>query len=187
MSGNAAAANIEGFVYVAMNAFSQTSMNYTGQNAGAKRYDRVRRILILCSLCVSVTGIILGGGIYLAARPLLGIYITDSPEAIAYGVTRMMFVGLPYFLCGLMEVVTGSLRGLGASTTPMVISVLGVCGMRLGWIFTIFRDPRFHSLESLFASYPISWIFTFAVDIIAFIFIYRRHVRQSQQNLLHHR
>ena len=178
VAGNAAAANIEGFVYVAMNAFSQTAVNYTGQNVGANRFDRVRKIALLCILCVAATGMLMGGAIYLCARPLLGIYITDSPDAILYGITRMSFVGLPYFLCGMMDVATGSLRGLGSSLTPMVISVLGVCGIRLGWIFTIFRDPRFHSLESLFISYPISWTITFLIEMTAFFIIYRRRAKQ---------
>jgi len=184
VAGNAAAANIEGFVYVAMNAFSQTAVNYTGQNSGAGRYDRVRKIFFLCCVCVAVTGMVLGGGIYLFARPLLSIYITDSPQAIAYGIIRMSFVGLPYFLCGIMDAATGSLRGLGASVAPMIISVLGVCGIRLGWIYTIFRDPRFHTLESLFISYPISWIFTFIAETIAFLIIYRRHIRRSHDSAL---
>ena len=187
VSGNAAASNIEGFVYVAMNAFSQTAVNYTGQNAGAGRYDRVRKVLLLCSVSVAVTGILLGGGIYLFARPLLGIYITDSPDAIAYGILRMSFVGLPYFLCGMMEVATGSLRGMGSSLSPMIMSVLGVCGLRLGWIYTIFRDPRFHSLESLFISYPISWTFTFLIQLVAFFIVFRRHTKQAANATLSHR
>ncbi len=180
VSGNASAANIEGFVYVAMNAFSQTAINYTGQNLGAGRFDRVRKIAFLCILCVAVTGMVMGGGTYLFARPLLSIYITDSPEAIAYGITRMSFVGLLYFLCGMMDVATGCLRGLGSSLAPMIISVLGVCGIRLGWIYTIFRDPRFHSLESLFISYPISWSITFLIELAAFLIIFRRTKRLSE-------
>ena len=182
VAGNAAAANIEGFVYVSMNAFSQTAVNYTGQNVGAKRFDRVRKVFLLCMACVAVTGIITGGSVYLGARSLLGIYITDSPEAIVYGITRMGLVGLPYFLCGLMEVATGCLRGLGSSLTPMIISVLGVCGIRLGWIFTIFRDPRFHSLESLFISYPFSWTVTFLIEAAAFIVLFRRYVARSKKD-----
>ena len=182
VSGNAAAANIEGFVYVAMNAFSQTAVNYTGQNTGAGRFDRVRKIFFLCTVCVAVTGIVMGGGVYLGARPLLSIYITDSPEAITYGIIRMSFVALFYFLCGMMDVATGCLRGLGSSLAPMIISVLGVCGIRLGWIFTIFRDPRFHSLESLFISYPISWAITFVIEMMAFFVIYRR-MKQAANSL----
>ena len=124
----------------------------------------------------------MGGGVYLGARPLLGIYITDSPEAITYGIIRMGFVALFYFLCGMMDVATGCLRGLGSSLAPMIISVLGVCGIRLGWIFTIFRDPRFHSLESLFISYPISWTITFVIEMMAFFVIYRR-MKQAANSL----
>ena len=87
---------------------------------------------------------------------------------------RLGCICLPYFLCGLMEVATGCLRGLGSSLTPMVISVLGVCGIRLGWIFTIFRDPRFHSLESLFISYPFSWTVTFLFQMAAFFLVYKK-------------
>ncbi len=184
VAGSAAAANIEGFVYVAMNAFSQTAVNYTGQNVGAGRFDRVRKVFFLCTICVAVTGAVAGGCIYLGARPLLGIYITDSPEAIAYGITRMSLVGLPYFLCGMMDAATGCLRGLGASLAPMIISVLGVCGIRLGWIFTIFRDPRFHSMQSLFISYPISWAFTFLAELLAFVILYRRLAKRTQENSL---
>ena len=99
---------------------------------------------------------------------------------MAYGVLRITYIYLPYFLGGLMQVATGALRGLGASLAPMLMSVLGVCGMRLVWIFTVFRDPRFHSLETLFISYPISWLFTFAVELIAFFIVYRRWVNRSQ-------
>ena len=184
VAGNAAAANIEGFAYVAMNAFSQTAVNYTGQNVGARRFDRVRKVCFLCILCAAVTGAVTGGGIYLGSRSLLSIYITDSPEAIAYGVIRMSLVGLMYFLCGMMDTATGCLRGLGSSLTPMIISVLGVCGIRLGWIFTIFRNPQFHSLQSLFTSYPISWAFTFLVELLAFVILYRRLVKRPAENLL---
>ena len=185
VSGNAAGANLDGFAYVTINAFSQTAVNYIGQNVGAKQYGRVRKIFLLCCLCVSIAGALVGGGIFLGRETLLRIYITDSPEAIAYGVIRLTFVCLPYFLCGLMDVTTGALRGMGASMAPMLISVLGVCGFRLGWIYTIFQNPRFHSLESLFASYPISWVLTFAIQFVVFLVIYRRHVKRAQSGLMH--
>ena len=146
-------------------------------------YRHTFRYLGVTLVIALLLGRLLGGGIYMAARPLLHIYITDSPDAIAYGILRMGFVGLPYFLCGMMEVVTGCLRGLGASLAPMIISVLGVCGIRLGWIFTIFRDPRFHSLESLFISYPISWSITFVIETLVFMIIYRRRMKQAANPL----
>ena len=111
---------------------------------------------------------------------LLSIYITDSAEAISYGVLRMSVICVSYFLCGLMDTTTGALRGMGASLVPMVISVLGVCGIRLGWIFTIFQLPQFHTPLWLYISYPVSWIFTFAAQLTAFILVYRRRARTDQ-------
>lgn len=180
VSGNAAAGNIEGFLFVAMNSFHQTAVNFCGQNCGAKRYDRVKKTLLICLGCVGVLGVSLGAVFYLCGRPLLGIYITDSAEAIEYGLLRMSMISTTYVLCGLMDVVTGALRGMGASLVPMLISVLGVCGIRLGWIFTIFRLPQFHSLPGLFLSYPISWAITFAVNLTAFLIIYNKRKRQLQ-------
>ena len=184
VSGTAAAGNLEGFVYVTLNAFSQTAVNFTGQNVGAGQYSRVKKVVVLCCICATVVGILMGGGVYLAAPQLLKIYITDSAEAISYGVLRMGFVCLPYFLCGIMEVATGALRGMGASVTPMVISVLGVCGIRLGWIYTIFRIPQFHTLESLYVSYPISWTVTFVIEMVAFFIVFHRHVKRARENPL---
>lgn len=180
VSGNAAAGNIEGFLFVAMNSFHQTAVNFCGQNSGAKRYDRVKKTLLICLGCVGVLGISLGAVFYLCGRPLLGIYITDSAEAIEYGLLRMSMISTTYVLCGLMDVVTGALRGMGASLVPMLISVLGVCGIRLGWIFTFFQLPQFHSLPGLFMSYPISWGITFAVNLTAFLIIYNKRRRQLQ-------
>ena len=177
MSGNAAAANIEGFVYVAINAFAQTSINFIGQNKGARQYNRVIRTLFICLGCVTVVGIGAGLITYSFAPTLLSLYITDSPEAISYGIIRMTWICLPYFVCGLMDSTTGALRGLGASVTPMFISVLGVCGIRIGWIYTVFSLPQFHTPEGLYISYPISWVITFIIEFIVFFFIFRRQVK----------
>ena len=181
MAGSTAAGSIEGFVYVTMNAFHQTALNFTGQNMGAGQYKRVRKVLWICLACATVVGIAVGGGAYLIREPLLRIYIVDSPNAataIAAGTVRMMYVCLPYFLLGLMDVTTGVLRGLGSSMVPMVISVLGVCGLRIGWVYTIFAAHR--TPASLFASYPVSWVVTFACQLIAFILIFRK--RLAAQN-----
>lgn len=178
MSGNGAAANIEGFVYVTMNSIHQTTVNYIGQNVGAHRFDRVKKIFITCLICVAVAGAATSGLAYLFGEELLGIYITDSQQAIQYGLTRFAYICLPYFLCGLMDVSTGALRGLGSSFTPMVISVLGVCGLRIVWIYTVFPLPQFHSPEGLYMTYSISWVLTFAVQTLAFIILYRKKKRQ---------
>ena len=177
MSGNAAAGNIEGFVYVIMNSFHQTAVNYIGQNVGAHQYDRVNKILRCCLACVGAAGLAAGVLGYCFGPQLLSIYITDSAEAISYGMLRLSFVCLPYFLCGLMDVSTGALRGMGASLEPMAISVIGICGLRLLWLGTIFQIPAFHTPMWLYLSYPISWTITFAAQHIAFRSVYRRHLQ----------
>lgn len=177
MSGNGASANIEGFIFVIMDGFYQTSVNYIGQNAGAHRFDRIKKIYGICLGYVVLFGAGSGFLAWFFAESLLSIYITDSPEAIAYGIVRLGYMTLPYFLCGMMNVTTGALRGLGCSVVPMIISVLGVCGFRVAWIYTIFQIPEYHTLTSLYLSYPLSWIITFVVEFIAFVYLYKKKSR----------
>lgn len=177
MSGNAAAGNIEGFLYIALNAFHQTAVNFIGQNVGALQYKRVNKIFAICLSCVTVMGLAGAIGIYAAGETLLGIYITDSAEAVAHGMTRLLYVVIPYFLLGMMDVATGALRGMGASISPMIITILGVCGVRIGWIYTVFQIPKYHVPECLFVSYIVSWLVTFLVQMVAYRIIYKRHTR----------
>lgn len=179
VSGNAAAANIEGFHYVTLNAFYHTALNFSGQNSGAKKYDRVKKSIIICSLSATVIGLVFGLLIFLLSDTLLSIYITDSAEAIAYGAERILIFAFTYFLCGIMEVCTGTIRGLGNSVAPMLISIIGVCGVRITWIFTLFQLPQFHTLKCLFLSYPISWIATIICLLIVFVSIYRKKTAQG--------
>ena len=174
MSGNAASQNIEGFLYVTMNSFHQTAVNFIGQNVGARQYDRVKKIVWICLGLVMVVGLAMGTAICAFGEGLLSIYITDSAEAISWGLVRMSIICRFYFLCGLMDVSTGALRGMGASVSPMIISVLGVCGIRIGWITTIFRIPEFHTPQCLYSSYIFSWTLTFLVQLYVFIRIYRK-------------
>lgn len=176
IAGNGASANIEGFVYTSMNAVSQATVNYVGQNLGAHRFDRIRKTMGICLTLVTVLGITMGGLAYLFAQQLLGFYITDSVEAIAYGELRMLWICVPYFLCGLMDVVTGALRGLGKSLLPMLVSILGVCVLRILWIYTVFQIPQYHTPECLYASYILSWAVTFICQWILFqIALHRLH------------
>ena len=177
MSGNGAAGNIEGFVYVSMNSFQQTAVNYIGQNMGAHQYKRIKKIFGLCLMLVSVVGLAAGFAVWHFGEELLSIYITDSAEAIQYGLIRFNYIALPYFICGLMDVSTGALRGLGASVTPMLISILGVCGIRIMWIYTVFQIPQFHTPEWLYVAYVISWLGTFIFQTTAFVVIYKKRVR----------
>ena len=179
MRGNGAASNIEGFVWNIMNAFQQTALNFIGQNMGAKNYDRLRKIMWTCLGCVTVAGLVFGNAAYLAGDKLLGIYITDMPEAIPYGLLRMSFLAAPYFLCGTMDVMTGALRGAGRSVSAMIITIAGVVGIRIVWIFTIFQIPQFHTLRSLYFSYPISWAVTLIIEFVYFMVVTGKLKKQN--------
>ncbi len=183
VSGNSAASNIEGFVWVIMNAFMQSAINFMGQNMGARQYKRLRRIMLTCLLCVSVSGIVFGNLAYFFSPHLLKIYITDSADAIVYGGIRMLYICVPYFICGIMDVMTGCLRGIGKSMSAMFITVAGVCGIRIVWIYTIFRIPQFHSVESLYISYPITWGITFLIEFTYFMIATRKLIRSGQEEL----
>lgn len=180
MSGNGAAGNIEGFVYVIMNSFHQTAVNYTGQNLGARKFDRIKKIFIGCLSFVTLFGGVFGFAIWYFGEPLLSIYITDSQEAIIQGVIRLSFVGLPYFMCGLMDVSTGAIRGLGSSFVPMMLSILGVCGIRIMWIYTIFQIPAYHTTRCLYLSYIFSWTVTFLFQTVAFIVLYKKKKKMHE-------
>ena len=174
VSGNAAVANLEGFMYVIENSFHQTAVNFVGQNCGALQFRRVKKVTGLCMVYAAVAGILFGGLMCLFGPQLLSLYITDSPEAIAIGISRMFVDVAPYFLFGLQDVVTGALRGIGASFVSMILTVLGICGIRVLWIYTVFQIPRFHSQTVLYVSYPLSWIVTLIIQLTAFSVIFRR-------------
>ncbi len=176
MAGNTAASNIEGFVYTAMNAFHQAAISFTGQNYGAQKYKRVGKVLFICEAMVIVVGLVMGNGIYLAAGTLLKLYSTDA-EVIQYGVLRLMYIAIPYCFCGMMDVIVGSLRGMGYSVMPTLVSLTGACLFRVFWIYTIFS--YFRSLPCLYLSYPISWALTFSVHLICFMLVYRRLVKKE--------
>ncbi len=171
MAGNAAASNIEGFIYTCMNAIYQAAISFTSQNYGAGQYRRIRKIMRSGVLIVTCVGLLLGGIAFLCAPVLLSIYNTD-PQVIQYGMIRMEIICLTYFTCGIMDVMVGCLRGLGYSIMPMIVSLAGACGIRVLWIFTVFQWDR--TLTMLYISYPVSWMITAAVHIICFLIIIRK-------------
>lgn len=183
VNGNSAAANIEGFMWVFSNAFQQASLNFVGQNHGANQSKRAARSLWLCLGSAFTVCLTLGLLASYFGETLLGIYITDSPDAIVYGLIRVARVFPVYFLFGLMDSTTGALRGRGASLAPMLISIIGICGIRLGWIFTIFQIPAYHTPESLYLSFPLSWAVTFCCLLIAFLVITRQAKRKEAPTL----
>ena len=172
MAGNSVSANIEGFIYVAMNALHQAAITFTSQNFGARKYLRIRRICLLSVLTVTVIGILLGAIALVFQTPLLSIYSTE-PEVIAAGIIRMNIIASPYFLCGIMDVLCGVLRGLGSTIAPMIISVLGACALRIFWIYCILPFDR--TLQMLYISYPVSWAITAAVHGACLVYLLRRY------------
>lgn len=175
MAGNTAASNIEGFVYTSMNAIYQTSLSFTSQNYGAKKFDRIDKVLLECLGIVFVVGLILGQSAYIFGYSLLSIY-SNNKEVIGYGIERLSVVGATYCLCGMMDTLVGSLRGVGYSILPMIVSLTGVCAFRVIWIFTVFKSV--HTQFSLYVSYPISWIITMLVHALCFMVV-RKKVRKK--------
>ncbi len=173
MAGNAAAASLEGFVYVAMNSVYQACISFTSQNFGAGQYKRIGKVLRSCLVIVSVVGLVMGNLFFLFGRELLSIYTSD-PEAIRFGLERMSMICTLYLLCGIMDTLCGSLRGLGYSVVPMIVSLLGACGFRILWICTVFT--YFHSLRILYLSYPVSWFITALAHLICY-FIVREKIK----------
>ena len=170
MAGASAASNVEGFTYVAMNSFQQTALCFTSQNLGGGKFERIPKVFRNSLLMVSVVGIVMGGGSYLLGEDLLGIFSSDA-QVVAYGVERMAWTSLPYFLYGVLDVLVGMLRGLGYAMVPMVVSVIGICGLRILWIMTVF--PQFHTLPVLYSSYLSTWIITGSALAISYMVIWK--------------
>lgn len=171
VSGAAAASSIDSFVYAGVNGFQQTALNFAGQNHGAEKPDRIRRVLWLCVACVVVTEIVFGGLAFIFSKQLLSVYIPKSLEAVMFGRRRMMFTSLCYCIAGTMQVFTNVIRGMGHSTSPMVISLFSNCGFRVFWVLCVFANfkGRAYSWEILFASYPISWSIAIVLGFIVYI------------------
>lgn len=180
IAGNTSAANLEGFVYTGMNAFHQTALNFTGQHIGAKKYNRILKIALYNLLCVTAVGLVLGMGFYLLARPLLNLYSPGREEIVAYGVQRMRYICTVYFLCGIMDVLSGILRGMGYSASSMLITLFSVCGLRIVWIYTVFRAEAYRTLDVLLFSYPLSWIVGAVFQLALFVFAYLRLKKRTR-------
>ena len=178
VAANTAAGNIEGFIYIAMNAVYQAAMTFVGQNLGARRYKNIKRITLLCVLCATVIGWVSGGIVLLFPRFFVGLYVTGGSDAVMEIAFLRLWIRLPfYFLCGVMEVLSGTLRGMGKSVTAMVVSLLGACAFRILWIETVFRFLP--SLEGIYVSYPISWLLVIGFDAIFLVSYYHKLVRSA--------
>lgn len=182
VAGNTAASNIESFVYASMNAYSQASTTFTSQNFGAKKLQNCKKSLIYSLICVFVSGAVFGLIALTFAKPLLGIYNSDM-EVIAVGIKRMQVICLTYYLCGIMDVFVGGMRGLGYSVIPMIFSLLGAVGFRIIWVATVFQAN--HTLDTLYLAYPFSWIVTIIAHLCCYLMVY--HIvkkKMSQEGTL---
>ena len=177
VAANSAAANIEGFVWVSMNAFHQAAVTFTGQNYGAGQFKRIPLVMRDSLICVILTGVILGRGALFFGPQLMSLY-TSGSEVVTLGLERIKWVCGTYALCGMMDVMVGILRGIGYSVLPMIVSLIGACGLRIIWIFTLFQTERFHKPTFLYVTYPVSWGITFAMHVICFIVVWKRLKRK---------
>jgi Na+-driven multidrug efflux pump len=183
VAGSAAAGNIEGFIYISMNSFYQGAVSFTSQNYGAGRYDRLRAILYRAIGCAIVTGVLMGGAAVVFAPHLVHIY-SDNTAVIAAGAERLRIICLMYFLCGTMEALVGALRGMGYSIMPMIVSLVGICGLRILWVATVFQIPAFHQVTTIYWSYPISWFLTIVVDVCCYVWASKRLKRRIEEQKL---
>lgn len=181
IAGNAAAGSVEGFVWVGMQAFHHSSLNYTGQNYGAKNSKRILKAFWVNIFCVSVVSVVLISAALIFSRNLLSLYISDSPNSIEFGLKRMEYICTFYFMCGIYEVMNGFVRGMGHSLVTMFISVFGVVGVRIVWLFTVFK--KYHTLDMLYVSYPISWMACILALVVAVIVIYNRTNKRFNKTL----
>lgn len=171
MAGYTAANNILGFLYVSVNSITQACMSFTSQNYGVRKFKRMDKILMECLGLTMVVALVLGGGSYLFGSELMHIY-TKSADVVACGTDIMLYTTVTYFLCGIMDLFPGALRGMGHSAVPMILSVIGTVGTRIVWIYWVF--PQHRALDFLFISYPVSWILTIVMQVICFYFVRKK-------------
>lgn len=168
VAASAASVSVEGFAFTSMNSFHQAAVSFTSQNIGAKKFDRINKILFISLFYVVLVGAFFALIFICFGKNLIGFY-TESPEVVAEGVKRLTIIALSYMLCGMMDVTSGSMRGMGYSFVPMIVSLVGVCLFRVVWIAFVFQNEAYHTVETIYYSYPISWVMTFAAHFICFI------------------
>lgn len=181
MAGYTAANNILGFLYASVNAVTQACMSFTSQNYGVGKYKRMDRVLINCLILSVVISGVLGCGSYAFGTEILKVY-TEDPKVIQCGLEILSMTTVTYFLCGIMDLFPGALRGMGRSGVPMILSIIGTVGTRIVWIFMLF--PQHRSLKFLFISYPASWLFTIVMQVICFYFVRKQVHAKGRERIL---
>ncbi len=184
VTANTIATNLDGITFIAINSYGQATMTFTGQNFGARKPDRVRKVLLFALIQAIVAGVLIGNAELLLSDSLISLYMkpdtADKELVIASAKTIMKIVLGGYFLCGIMEVLSGFLRGLGYSISPMIMSILGICALRISWIKIVFPIEKFNTLSWLYFVYPLSWLFTICMMAVA-VFIALRKLRKREQ------
>ena len=178
MAGYTAANNVLGFLYMSINSVTQACMSFTSQNYGVGKYKRMDRVLLDCLILSVSVALLLGCGAYIFGTQILQIY-TEDAQVVQCGLEILSITTVPYFLCGIMDLFPGALRGMGYSAVPMILSIIGTVGTRILWIFVFF--PQYRSLYFLFISYPGSWLATIVMQVICFVVV-RRHVHSLSEN-----
>jgi putative MATE family efflux protein len=184
VSGNTAASNIESFIYTAMNAIYQSCLTFVGQHVGAGKHERIKKITVMAVVIVTVVGLLIGGLCYIFHEQLLEIYKPgDSELQMAIreaGARRMQIISTTYFLCGIMEVLSGTLRGMGKSLLPMGVSIIGSCMLRIMWIFTV--CPLFPgNIQVLYLAWPVTWVVTSLGHLVFCIYAYKKMIRRRNR------
>ncbi len=178
MAGSAAAGSIEAFTWLSMSAIAQGCLTFVSQNMGAGKFSRINKITVISCVLSAGIGLVMGNLTYFFGESLLGLY-DSRPEVITAGMIRVLLICCPYLICGLMETMVGSLRGMGYSLTPTIVSLVGICGVRILWAFTILQIPGFHTPFVLFLSYPVSWAVTFTAHLICYLVLRKRHPKED--------
>ncbi len=176
MAGNAASQSLEGMASIASGAYYQTAMSFTGQNLGGKKYKRIIKSILICLLYASVFGLVLGSTFIIFGKQLLGLYNPDA-EVVRVGMQRLVIMMASYWLCAIMDTVSGSLRGLGHSIAPTITTIMGACVLRICWALAVF--PQYRTLSSLMISYPVSWILTGGTNAVILFFVCRKMMRNA--------
>ena len=179
MAGNAAGSSLDSFVNIATNSIGQASLAFCGQNMGARKYDRIKRIVLICGGLVVSIGLALGGAMILGGPMLLRAMFTDDAAVTEVAMTRIRVLCMTYFVCGLMDMMACTMRGMGNALMPMIVSFIGVCGIRLAWLFTVFA--RYRTLTFLYLSYPVTWTVTFLVHVVCFCILYKRLIQPAKR------
>lgn len=168
VAGNSAASNLEGFVYVSMNSFAQAVVSFSSQNYGQHKFRRIWKIQLIGQACAAISGLVLGNLVSLLGNELLWIY-SETQAVVDAGLVRFDYCAKPYFLCGMMDCAALGMRGIGYSILPMIVSLIGACGLRIVWLSTIFQLEQFHTIQTVYISYPITWAITASTHFICFV------------------